>query len=506
MNRRREGVAIGVIALATLAFHVATNGQYGFFRDELYFLVCGQRLDWGYVDQPAGIALVARLATILAGTSLVGIRMPAALAAAGLVVLTGAFAVRLGGRVFAAVLACLVVAVAPVLAVWGHLLTMNAFQPLVWTGIAWVALSVVEDDRRSAARWALLGLLVGIGASFKYDVAFWVAGLGVGFVLSRDGRRALRPGRVALACLVACLVVAPNLVWQVRHGLPMLELLRNGQLHKNAPFEPGSFLVQQLLLIGPLAAPVWLLGIVSGITRRDRPTAVLSVAFVATLTLMLLGKAKAYYLAPAYPTVLALGAVEVEARIRSAAARWVAAALVVASGMVLLPLVLPVLPVETLLRYEAALHFQPPRDERHEFNALPQHLADEFGWPGIVDAVAAASARLTPEERRTGAIYTFNYGDAAALEFLGRDRGLPTVVSGHNEYWVWGLRGSTLDPVLVVGGSVKGLSGDYREVTEVGRTPADPHAMPYESNRPIHLCRGRKTDPVATWVDEKHFE
>ena len=85
---------------------------------------------------------------------------------------------------------------------------------------------------------------------------------------------------------------------------------------------------------------------------------------------------------------------------------------------------IPVLPVDTLIRYQAALHFTPARDEQHEFNPLPQHLADEFGWPGIVDALARASARLTPEERRTGAIYTFNYGDAAALEFLGRGREL----------------------------------------------------------------------------------
>jgi hypothetical protein len=162
--------------------------------------------------------------------------------------------------------------------------------------------------------------------------------------------------------------------------------------------------------------------------------------------------------------------------------------------------------VDTLLRYQAALHFTPARDEKHDFNPLPQHLADQFGWPGIVDALAEASARLTPEERRTGAIYTFNYGEAAALELLGRGRGLPTVVSGHNQYWLWGPRGSTLDPLLVIGGSVKGLSNDYREVTEVGRTPADPHAMPYESDRPIHLCRGRRTDPVATWSEEKHFE
>lgn len=506
VNRRPVAIAVGVLAVATFALHLATNGQYGFFRDELYFLMCGQRLDWGYVDQPPGVALVARLATELAGMSLVGIRLPAALAAAGLVVLAGAFAVRLGGGLFSAVLAGLTVAVAPALATWGHLLTMNAFQPLVWLGLAWTAFSLVEERGRSFARWASFGLLVGVGANFKYDVVFWLAGLALGVLLSRDGRRAMHWRGVGLAALVAAVLVAPNVLWQGRHGFPILALLRNGQLHKNTPFEPMGFLVQQLVLMGPLAAPVWLLGLLSGLTRRDRPTAMLSLTFLATAVLMFLGKAKAYYLVPAYPTLLALGAVELEARIRRPVLRWATAVLVTAGGAVLLPIFIPVLPVDTLIRYQTALHFTPARDEQHEFNPLPQHLADEFGWPGIVEALTRASARLTPEERRTGAIYTFNYGDAAALEFLGRGRGMPTVVSGHNQYWVWGLRGSTLDPVLVIGGSVKGLSSDYREVTEVARTPADPHAMPYESNRPIHLCRGRKTDPVATWPEEKHFE
>jgi hypothetical protein len=49
-----------VLALATVALHLAIAGRYGWFRDELYFLACGRRLDWGYVDQPPLIALVSR--------------------------------------------------------------------------------------------------------------------------------------------------------------------------------------------------------------------------------------------------------------------------------------------------------------------------------------------------------------------------------------------------------------------------------------------------------------
>jgi hypothetical protein len=507
VTRRRAILAIGVVALSTLAFHVATNARYGFFRDELYFLMCGQRLAWGYVDQPPLVAVMARIGAALFDHSLVGLRTIPALASTGLVVLTGAFVLRLGGGICAALLAAVAVATAPVLAVGGQLFTMNAFEPLFWTALAMTISVLLQREGRSWPAWIGAGVLLGVGLLNKYSVAFWAVGLVAGLVLTRAGRAAFRWRGCLTAAGLAILLALPNFWWQARHGFPMLELLRNGQLQKNAPFEPVRFLVEQLVQCGPLAAPLWGLGLIATFRSTGRWYAALGVAYLVTLLLMFLGHAKGYYLAPAYPTLLAFGAVEFEARVRAPLLRFGAPALLLATNAALLPLAVPVLPVDDFLRYQARLGFQPPREERHEYNALPQHFADQFGWPSLVDTVWRISEQqLGPDERAGAAIYTPNYGEAAALEFLGGDRRLPTVVSGHNQYFLWGIRGSLLDPLIVIGGSIQGLSEDYRSVVEVGRTPSDPHAMPYETNRPIHLCRGRKTDPERSWPAERHYQ
>jgi len=104
------------------------------------------------------------------------------------------------------------------------------------------------------------------------------------------------------------------------------------------------------------------------------------------------------------------------------------------SGTALLPLVLPILPPDGLERYQATLGVAPPRMENKKYGALPQHLADMFGWEELRDAVAWAALQIEPGER--AAVFTQNYGEAAALELFG-SAGLP-VISGHNSYYLWG--------------------------------------------------------------------
>ena len=124
------------LALGTVVFHLLFAGRYGYFRDELYFIACGQHLAWGYVDQPPLIAVLARLATAIFGESLVGLRVLPAFAAGGLVALTGWLARRVGGGTYAMALSGIAVALAPFFLFTGHTLTMNAFEPLFWMGCA----------------------------------------------------------------------------------------------------------------------------------------------------------------------------------------------------------------------------------------------------------------------------------------------------------------------------------------------------------------------------------
>lgn len=67
------------IALVPLVLHLFFINQYGYSRDEFYYLACGEHLDWGYDDHPPFIALVALLISKTLGTSLLAIRiLPAA--------------------------------------------------------------------------------------------------------------------------------------------------------------------------------------------------------------------------------------------------------------------------------------------------------------------------------------------------------------------------------------------------------------------------------------------
>jgi 4-amino-4-deoxy-L-arabinose transferase-like glycosyltransferase len=83
-----------------LLIHFIFNGGYGYFRDELYYIVCGQHLACGYVDLPPLSALLVRLSRTLFGDSLFAIRFFPALAGAGTVALTGAIACELSLRDF----------------------------------------------------------------------------------------------------------------------------------------------------------------------------------------------------------------------------------------------------------------------------------------------------------------------------------------------------------------------------------------------------------------------
>jgi 4-amino-4-deoxy-L-arabinose transferase-like glycosyltransferase len=131
------------VAAATLLFRLATAGVYGVFVDELYFLACGEHLAWGYVDMPPLTAVQAWLARSLLGDSMVAIRLLPALEGAGLVLLVGALARHLGGGRFAQGIAAVAAALAPGVMAFYSILSMNAVEPLVWTGMAYALVRVI---------------------------------------------------------------------------------------------------------------------------------------------------------------------------------------------------------------------------------------------------------------------------------------------------------------------------------------------------------------------------
>ena len=69
-NYSTESVLIAVFSVIALLVHLLTNGRYGYFRDELYYIACARHLAFGYVDQPPLSILLLRLSQLLLGDSL----------------------------------------------------------------------------------------------------------------------------------------------------------------------------------------------------------------------------------------------------------------------------------------------------------------------------------------------------------------------------------------------------------------------------------------------------
>ncbi len=310
-SARSLPASVYVLAVAACLFHVAVNwfatGRYSFFRDELYYGACGEHLAWGYVDHAPLVAVVAWLSRRLWGDSLVALRFFPALAAGAQVLVAGWLARELGGRRFAQTFAAVAVLAAPVYLTFDNFLSMNAFEPVFWT---LAALVYVRIEQRDAPRlWLLFGLIAGVGALNKHSMVFFGSGLLAGMLPTR-ARRAFAGVWCWLGGALAFMIVLPNLLWEIRHGWPTLEILRSVAQTVNAHVTPVEFILQQTLLIGPLSTPIWLAGLYFFFrAEQGRPYRALGGAYLIVLLEMILLKGKIYYLAPVYPILLAAGAV-----------------------------------------------------------------------------------------------------------------------------------------------------------------------------------------------------
>lgn len=505
VNALLSSLAITVyLSVAGLMVHVLTNGRYGYFRDELYYLACGEHLDWGYVDHAPLIALIAKLTRTLLGDSLHALRFPVAMAAAGRVLLTGLMARELGGKRFAVALACLCALIAPIYLALGDFLSMNAFEPLFWMGCAYVVILAIK---RQNPRWLVwFGVLAGVGLENKHSMLFFGFAVVVGLLLTSE-RKLMASPWMWIAGAIALAIFLPNIIWQVQHHWPTLEDLRNVQrTHKNVVLGPFAFVGQQILMLLPTSVLVWAPGIwFFFFDRAGKRYRVLGWAYVITLALMISLKGKIYYLAPIYPMLFAAGSVFWEGQAENhARLRWVKAvlpALVLLTGAILAPIALPVLAPANIPRYEAAIGIQPPKQEVMHEGMLPQYFGDQFGWPEMVEKVAGVYNALPPDERRQAAILAGNYGEAGAIDFFGGRYGLPKAICAHQTYYYWGPREYT-GAVIIALQADRTRAERFCRSVEAGPVVGHPYAMA-EENYTILICRGLKEPLQELWPQLK---
>jgi hypothetical protein len=494
------GFARSVFALAafTVALHLVFSNRYGFFRDELYYAACGERLAWGYVDHAPLVALIARASRLLLGDSLFALRLFPALAHAALVLLAAWLAREMGGKRFAQFLAALVALIAPVYLSFGSFLSMNAFEPLFWMGCAAILLRILNGG--SPRLWLLFGVVAGVGILNKHSMLFFGSGIVMGLLLT-PGRREFAKPWIWLGAAIAFAFFLPNLVWEIRHGFPTIELLRSVIGTKYTVVPAWKFIAQQALLTHPLAAPIWLAGLWFLFRRTGGRYAALGWAYLAVLAEMILLHGKIYYLAPAYSMLFAAGAVFFESLPVFQGRAWAKLAVVlplIIGGAIAAPLAMPILPVETAVTYCRFWGVQSVHVENVPQGDLPQFFGDMFGWPEQVEAVSRVYQALSRHERARAAILAYNYGEAGAIDILGPRYGLPRAISGENQYALWGPGDYTGETVVAIGFSEEKLRQYFGEVAPAAQV-SPLHAIPEEQGVAIFVCRKPKKSLKEMW-------
>jgi Dolichyl-phosphate-mannose-protein mannosyltransferase len=500
--------------MATLSQIAMQHAGYEIFRDELYFVVCGRHLAWGYVDQPPIVPVVARISELLFGFgSLALFHTFASLAGAAEVALTGLLTWRMGGSRWAQALAMTGILTAPIVIALDATISTSLLEPFFWMIVALALMELARladrgnlNGRAAACWWLSLGVAAGLGLENKWNEVFFLVCLLAALLMTKQ-RRVLASKWFPIAVALMVLLILPNLLWEAHRHWPTLELLHNDQINgKNVHVGPLPFVLNQIVDWGPMMAPLWIGGVLWLLFSQSAKTfRFLGVTYVLYLPLMMFLHAKHYYLGAIYPLYFAAGAAAWDALFQSRRRRHgltpAYVALHVLTIAVILPVIIPVLPPASTLAYQERLHIHPQKTETETTAPLPQYIADMLDWRHKADLLAAAWLSLPATERAQAGIFTVNYGDASAVSVYRPD--VAPAISGHQNYFFWGPRGYNGKVMIVFGDSREKLESEFDSVEEFTQD-TNPYVEPYERG-PIFICRGLHGDLQTLWPKVKFW-
>ncbi len=519
------------LALARLVLHCLTNWQYGFHRDELGVLDDARYLDWGYVSYPPFTPFLARVALILFGPSLVGLRFFAALAQSVAMVVTGLMTRELGGRRWAQVIAALAAAVSPMSVCMGTMFQYIAFDYLWWVLAAYFVIRLLRSD--NPRWWLAIGAVLGLGMMTKYTMIFFIAGI-VSGVLLTPARRYLKSRWLWAGAALSVVIFLPNVIWQMRHDFVSLAFLNHIHARDVEIGRTDGYFVQQLFVSANLfTLPLWMAGLyfyfsptaslvgrdsvepgVTGTiqpphatsgstesrpTRIDRRYRTLGWMFVVPLLLFFVARGRFYYMAPAYPMLFAAGATLWESWLESRSlttrrvgrtATWTALGAGAAFSAVTM---MPIAPINSAgWRLTSKIH---------------DNFTEQIGWPELAKTVADIYAGLPEEEKRQTAILAGNYGEAGGIDLYGRQYGLPEVISGINSYW-WRGYGQQPPKVVILVGFSRESAEHFADQVELAGHVTNPYGVRNEETKDhpdIFVCRGFKKSWPEFWKNFQRF-
>jgi hypothetical protein len=416
---------------------------YELQRDEYLYLNQGQHLAWGYLEVPPLIAAQGWVSLALGG-GVFWVKFWPFLWGAATLYLVMRLAQRLGGGWFATALAgtCYL---GTAFARLNLLFQPNSFEVFGFVFCLYWLVRYFQEEKPGFLH--LLGLGLGLGLLNKYSTLFFIAAMG-GALLLTPWRRLLLNRHFWGAAGLGLLVWAPNLAWQIGHGIPFrhhMALLHDSQLVNVSALD---FWKPQLLMCFT-ALWVWVPGLLALLLGRAfRPYRAVGWVAVLGVGLLFALHGKDYYALGYYPVLFSFGArwweLRLEGFVREQDRFWKTMLQPVFVALPVL-MMLPLLPFIYPLRSPAEMAALRPKYESLGFyrwedgqnHALPQDYADMRGWRELADHTWAAYQSLPDSVRAHTLIHCANYGQASALNYFNRHRAIPTANSLNGSFLFW---------------------------------------------------------------------
>jgi len=487
--------AVAAISCAVLLLHLWFNNGYGYFRDEFDYISCGNHLAWGYVDQPPLIPFLARISILALGDSLRAVRFIPALASSLLVFQTALLAHELGGRTFAVLLSAVTIVIAPQYLSNGSLLGTNCLEPNLWMGCVWFAILAIR--REDLRYWFWYGVVLGIGLEEVYDRCLRLLDRGGLAVYAGAARSSLPVVLAGWSSRAPGVFTESDLEYQPPLAVSGVDAEHQG----GAPdviLPAGQYLLQQMLLIHPVAAPIWICGLVAFLISPGlKSYRLFGWSYLICYAVFFVLHGKNYYLAPIYPILLAGGAVTLGRRliappIPGLNGRSRRSSLAAGQRRLFAPDYGASVEPGSFLVYVRSLPFRLPVMEYSHAqgpncrNGTPTSSAGRDRRENGSGLAAARSGGT-----RDCGIFAQNYGQAGAIDFLGSRYGLPPALSGHQTWFLWGPRRYTGNCLIVLDDRREVLERLWWKVDYAGTSAANPYAL--EQQLPVFICAARNS-------------
>jgi len=471
--------------------------EYGYFRDELYYIALSHHLDWGYIDVPPLLPLCIALLRYTIGNSLFALHLFSAMTGVVILIFTWMMVKKMGGKLFAQVLALVCVTFAPYYIATESMCNYDCLEKLFWVLALYFLVALLTSENKKY--WIYFGIAVGLGLMSKFDMLWLGVGIVIALILTSQ-RKYFLTYQFWLGGIITLFIVSPYLIWIVNNDFLTLEYFVNYS-SQTQPITIFERIKEQTWALNPLTLPVWIIGLYYFLfNKTGKKFRLLGITFVAVMFLCVILHTKFYLSMPYYIVLFAGGAVCTESffaeRYKASCSIYIV--LIAVVGLFFIPYVRPILIIPTFIKYAKIVDhilpdFQTERDVKQTI--IPQHFADRFGWEEMAAEFGRICNSLSEEERKSAVIVVRNYGEVGALDFYREKYNLPPVICGHLQYYLWKPKDISEKIVNIsMRFPIDDLRKTFFNVKQVGMTYCE-YAIYYENNQPVYLSKNFKIPP-----------